>query len=94
MEYENRKKLSRQVIQTLDSLNKTVTAAGGVPFDYNAMVTMTLFDFIWEAAAPNGIRFYLQKPIVALDDKEEEEEETRPLGYRTNDGAAELTPSP
>jgi hypothetical protein len=70
----DREKLAKQVIQTSDSLNKAIHAAGGVPFDYNSMVSMTLFEFIWRTAAPNGIRFHFQSPMVALDDDDDEEE--------------------
>lgn len=65
MENENREELAKQVIQAVDSLNKATYNAGGSPFDYTSMVSMSLFEFIWNVAAPNGIRFYLQKPMAA-----------------------------
>jgi hypothetical protein len=92
MESEHREKLSRQVLQTVESLNKAVGEAGGTTFTCDVLESMTLFEFIWNAAAPNGIRFHLER-----EEEEEEEEyegvskETRPLGHQTNDGAAELT---
>jgi hypothetical protein len=75
----DRKELAKQVMQATDSLNKTMQAAGGVPFDYNSMVSITLFEFIWRMAAPNGIRFHFQKPMKEVDEvkalhKNEEED--------------------
>ncbi len=92
MESKHREKLSRQVLQTVESLNKAVGEAGGTLFTCDVLESMTLFEFIWNAAAPNGIRFHLER-----EEEEDEDDfkgiskETRLLGYRTNDGAAELT---
>ena len=97
MESEHREKLSRQVLQTVESLNKAVGEAGGTLFTCDVLESMTLFEFIWNAAAPNGIRFHLEREEEDEDDEDDEDDfkgiskETRPLGYRTNDGAAELT---
>jgi len=81
MEPEHREKLSRQVLQTVESLNKAVDEAGGGLLTCDVLESMTLFEFIWNVAAPNGIRFHLER-----EEEEDEDEgiskETRPLSHR------------
>jgi hypothetical protein len=64
MEDKSKEELAKQVIQTVDSLNKTIANVDGVSFTYGLMESVSLFEFIWHVAAPNGIRFHIQKPTA------------------------------
>lgn len=54
---------AKDLARTLESFNQAIHDGGGTAITYSSMASMTLFDFIYQIAAPNGIRFHLQKPV-------------------------------